>query len=260
MIAFLLCALAAATPVSVSSVYDGDTFTLGDGSKVRLAAVNTPELRPPEAYGLEARNAAEAFLKSARVVLDPSPPMDSYGRMISQAFVNGESLSEHLVELGLAHVFIIPPVPDFQDVPALLAAQSRAKAANRGIWSTEGYRGDLHITSFHANAAGDDRKNVNGEYLRVCNITDQALNVDGYWITDATGGQWMFPALTIPPGHTVKIHSGIGLNAVDPREQLAIFLGNDRPIWNNRQDRATLYDRFGRVSDVRAHESSKAGH
>ena len=260
MIAFLLCALAAAAPVSVTSVYDGDTFTLGDGSKVRLAAVNTPELRPAQAYGLEARNAAEAFLKGARVELDPNPPMDSYGRIISQAFVSGESLSEHLVELGLAHVFIIPPVPDFQDVPALLAAQGRAKSANRGIWSTEGYRGDLHITSFHANAAGDDRKNINGEYLRICNITDQALNVDGYWLTDATGGQWMFPPLTIPAGHTVKVHSGKGVNAVDPKEQLAIFLGNDRPIWNNRQDRATLYDRFGRVSDVRAHESSKAGH
>jgi endonuclease YncB( thermonuclease family) len=260
MIALLLCALASAAPVSVTSVYDGDTFTLGDGTKVRLAAVNTPELRPSEAYGLEARNVAEAFLKGARVELDPDPPTDSYGRMISQAYVNGAGLSEHLTELGLAHVFIIPPVPDFHDIPALLAAQNRAKAANRGIWSTERYRGDLHITSFHANAAGDDRKNINGEYLRLCNITDKALNVDGFWLTDATGGQWMFPAVTIPAGHTVKVHSGKGQHAVDPREQLAIYLGNDRPIWNNRQDRATLYDRFGRVSDVRVHESAKAGY
>jgi hypothetical protein len=144
-------------------------------------------------------------------------------------------------------------------VSALLAAQTLAKQGNRGIWSTDRYRGDLHITSFHANAAGDDRENVNGEYLRLCNITGQALNVEGYWLSDASGGQWMFPALTIPPGHTVKVHSGKGVNAVDPKEQLAIFLGNERPIWNNRQDRATLYDRFGRISDVRVHESLSAG-
>ena len=259
MISFLFLATALAAPVTVTSVYDGDTFTLSDGSKVRLAAVNTPELRPAETYAVEARNAAEAFMKGARVELDPDPPQDSYGRLISQAYVDGRSLSEHLVELGLAHVFLIPPIPENHDIPALLQAQSNAKEANRGIWSTDRYRGDLHITSFHANAAGDDRENVNGEYLRICNITSLALNVEGYWLSDASGGKWMFPAITIPAGHTVKVHSGTGNNATDPKSQLAIFLGNDRPIWNNRHDRATLYDRFGRVSDVRVHESVSAG-
>ena len=37
----------------VVAVYDGDTFTLDTGQKVRLRGVNTPELRPPEEYGLE---------------------------------------------------------------------------------------------------------------------------------------------------------------------------------------------------------------
>jgi len=260
MIAFLLIPLVAAAPVTVTSVYDGDTFTTSSGSKVRLAAVNTPELRPPESYALEATNDAEAFMKGAQVELDPNPKTDSYGRLISQAYVDGKSLSEHLVELGLAHVFLIPPVPDHHDVTALLAAQTTAKSANRGIWSTDRYRGDLHITSFHANAAGDDRENINGEYLRICNITGNSLNVEGFWLSDASGGQWMFPAVTVPAGHTIKVHSGKGVNAVDPEKQLAIFLGNDRPIWNNRHDRATLYDRFGRVSDVRVHESLSAGH
>lgn len=259
MIAFFLMSAALAAPVTVTSVYDGDTFTLSDGSKIRLAAVNTPELRPAESYAVEARNAAEAFMKGAQVELDPNPPQDSYGRIISQAYVDGESLSEHLVSLGLAHVFLIPPIPENHDIAALLSAQQSAREANRGIWSTDRYRGDLHITSFHANAAGDDRENVNGEYLRLCNITSLELNVEGYWISDASGGKWMFPAVTIPAGHTLKVHSGKGTNAIDPREQLAIYLGNDRPIWNNRQDRATIYDRYGRISDVRVHESLSAG-
>ena len=193
--------------VSVRSVYDGDTFTLSDGSKIRLASVNTPELRPAEPYAVEARNAAELFMKGAQVALDPNPPQDSYGRIISQAYVDGESLSEHLVSLGLAHVFLIPPLNENHDIPALLAAQEQAREANRGIWSTEDYRGDLHITSFHANAAGDDRENINGEYLRLCNITSLDLNVDGYYISDASGGKWMFPSVIIPAGHTLKVHS-----------------------------------------------------
>ena len=39
----------------IISVYDGDTYTLSDGSKIRLRGVNTPELRPKEEFGIEAR-------------------------------------------------------------------------------------------------------------------------------------------------------------------------------------------------------------
>ena len=33
------------------SVYDGDTYTLADGNKIRLRGVNTPELKPAEDFG-----------------------------------------------------------------------------------------------------------------------------------------------------------------------------------------------------------------
>ena len=114
------------------------------------------------------------------------------------------------------------------------------------------------ITSFHANAAGDDRENVNGEYLRVCNISGTELNIDGYRITDASGNSFGFPAVVIPPGHTIKVHSGHGENQLDPSSQLAVYLGSDGPIWNNEEDRATLYDRFGVVVDSRNHAVKKA--
>ena len=39
---------------TVVKVYDGDTLTLQTGDRVRLRWVNTPELRPMEAYGEEA--------------------------------------------------------------------------------------------------------------------------------------------------------------------------------------------------------------
>ena len=138
------------------------------------------------------------------------------------------------------------------------AGAIRTRAAKRGIWSTESYSGNFHFTSFHANAAGDDRENVNGEYLRLCNITTQPQSLDGFRITDATGASWDLPGIIVPAGHTVKIHSGRGDNQADPTSQLAIFLGSPTPIWNNKEDRATLFDRYDAVVDTRLHTVQRA--
>ena len=249
---------AAPTTGTVASVYDGDTFTLGTGDKVRVSGVNTPELKPAEAYGVEAREATDSFVNGKDVTLEyGSVERDSYGRLIAWVEVDGEPLADHLLTRGVAHVFLIPPV-ETGDVTAMLAAQADAKASRRGIWSTEGYAGDLHITSFHANAAGDDRENVNGEYLRVCNISADSLNVDGFRITDASGNSWPFPDMVIPAGHTVKVHSGQGDHQMDPSSQLAIYLGSPGPIWNNKSDVATIFNRYDKVVDRRIHAVKKA--
>ena len=68
---FLATVLASPTAVAQSAdtapdtgrvvqVYDGDTLTLESGDRIRLRWVNTPELRPKEDYGIEAREAAPA--------------------------------------------------------------------------------------------------------------------------------------------------------------------------------------------------------
>lgn len=237
----------------VASVYDGDTLTLDNGDKVRLKWVNTPELKPAEEYGTEAREAAKALCLGKEAQLTYGEvKRDGYGRLIAAVSCDGSDLSTHLLELGLGHVFIIPP--DDRDPAPLLDAQAAAKAANRGIWSTERYQGDLHITSFHANAAGDDRENVNGEYLRVANVSVEPIELAGYRMTDLSGRSWTLPSLILPAGHTVKVHSGQGDHQTNPDEQLAIYLGSDQPVWNNKRDRATIYDRHGRVVDSRDHE------
>jgi endonuclease YncB( thermonuclease family) len=253
----LFSALAQATPPPVGArvvdVYDGDTVTLSTGDKVRLRWVNTPELKPPEAYGVEAREAARALVLNQPVeLITGASARDGYGRLLAGVRTEDKDLSMHLTELGLAHVFIIPP--DDTDLRPLLDAQARAQKARRGIWSNPRYQGDLHITSFHANATGDDKANINGEYLRLCNISTETIDIQGYRITDLHGNAWEFPPLLIPAGHTVKVHSGTGLNQVDSAAQLSIYLGSVTPIWNNRRDQATIYDRFGEVVDSRLHE------
>jgi micrococcal nuclease len=267
---FLTAALALAAPAppdypappkqsTVASVYDGDTVTLQTGDKIRLRWVNTPELRPPEAYGIEARSAAEGFLRgeTVRLLMDGENPRDGYGRVLAGLETEAGNLSVHLLELGLGHVFIIPP--DATDLAPLLDAQTQAREAWRGIWSTDRYQGTLHITSFHANAAGDDRDNVNGEYLRICNITGAPLNIEGYKITKASGQSWTLPRLTVPAGHTFELHSGLGSHQTDATKQLEVFLGSETPIWNNDFDRATLTDASGTVMDAREHKPKSGG-
>ena len=236
----------------VTQVYDGDTMTLESGDRIRLRWVNTPELRPAEDYGIEAREAAKQLVlgREAKLIFG-KVKRDGYGRLIAGVEIDGKDLSTHLLELGLAHLFIIPP--DDTDHAERQAAQARAQAARRGIWSTERYEGVLHITSFHANASGDDRENVNGEYLRVCNISSRPVDIDGFRISEQAGSTWVLPPLLVPPGHTFKIHSGKGENQLDAKSQLAVYLGSHTPIWNNTRDRATIYDRHGRVVDSRLH-------
>lgn len=236
----------------VISVYDGDTMTLDTGDRVRLRSVNTPEIKPYEEFAAEARDAAEAFVSGHQVTLVYGPTVrDHYGRLIAEVRVDGEDLAQHLVERGLAHVFIVAPADG--DISSLLEAQAAARASGAGIWSDERYKGELHITSFHANGRGDERENVNAEYLRVCNVSTGPLDLSAYRITDLTGHSWQLPAITVPAGYTFEIRSGEGEHQGDPSAALKVFLGSDIPIWNNDRDRATISDAEGRVVDSREH-------
>lgn len=261
ILAALALALAASPPpggwppppasAGVASVYDGDTLTLATGDKVRLRWVNTPELKPAEPFGPEARAATEAFVGrgTVRLLLGSANPRDGYGRVVAGIETDAGNLSLHLLELGLAHVFVIPP--DDTDIAPLLAAQARAKAAGLGIWSTDRYAGDLHITSFHANGRGDDHADPNVEYLRICNISSGPVDLAGWRITRSDGTSYPLPAVTVPAGHTFELKSGVGVDQRDPSAQLEVHLGSATPIWNDDRDRATLLDPRGAVADAR---------
>lgn len=238
---------------TVASVYDGDTVTLATGDKIRLRWVNTPELRPPEDFGYEAKALTERFVGNKRVtlVMSGDNPRDGYGRVVAGLDTREGSLTLQLLEQGLGHLFVIPP--DDTDLTEMIAAQDRARAARLGIWSTDRYQGELHITSFHANAPGNDRENPNGEYLRVSNVSDHPVDLSSYVMTDRSGRRFALPDVVVPVGYTVKVHSGQGEHQRDTSQQLAVYLGSEGPVWNNDGDRATILDANDRVVDFREH-------
>lgn len=233
----------------VVSVYDGDTLTLSNGDKIRLKWANAPELKAAEPFAVESRDATRALVQDRDITLtiDAAAARDSYGRVLAAVSVDGKDLSLHLVELGLAHVYMVPPVDG--DPAPYLAAQAKAQAAKLGIWSNARFAGPLHITSFHANAPGDESLDPNLEYLRVCNISNDPVLLSAYRITDAQGNVFALPKISLPPGYTVKIHSGKGADDTDVGAQITAHLGSDVPIWNNTYDKAVILDADGRVVD-----------
>jgi endonuclease YncB( thermonuclease family) len=237
----------------VIKVYDGDTITLASGDKVRLRWVNTPELRPLEPFAEEARDSARALLMNQEVQLQygPGSNRDGYGRLIAGIRAEQVDLSMHLVQQGFAHVFLIPP--DDLDPSALLAAQDVAKEAKKGIWSLPQLQGALHITSFHANGRGDDAKYVNGEYLRVTNLQSVPIELSSYTIENRAGKVFSLPEVTLPAGHTVKIHSGMGSHRTDPSEQIAVYLGSEAPLYDNKRDHVIIRSKDGSVVTERVH-------
>jgi endonuclease YncB( thermonuclease family) len=100
---------------TLRQVVDGDTLRLTDGRKVRLIAVNTPELasdhRSDQFLAQEARAATREFFEGDnRVGLKLGVDAhDRYGRLLAHIYrADGKSLSTYLLSRGLAMQVVVP--------------------------------------------------------------------------------------------------------------------------------------------------------
>ena len=103
----LLAALASAV---IASCYDGDTCTTKTGAKVRLACIDTPELRGKRAEPVPAKAARDHLrgLVVGKKVGIQRITKDSYGRTVAELFVWGDERSagdgRHWSRRGLLEV------------------------------------------------------------------------------------------------------------------------------------------------------------
>ncbi len=235
----------AGTTAVVTSVYDGDTFTLEDGTRVRLAHVNTPELAPAEPYAAAAQVFAEGMLAGRSVTLEHGPDSrDTYGRLVATVMVDGRDLGTELVRRGLGHVFAVPPG---QAEASLLVVQDEARAAGVGLWSAT--MGPLKLTSFHANGRGDDATDPNVEYFRLCNLLSTPVDLTGWVATDPLGRRFSLPGVHLPPGAAIAVHSGMGRDDVEGGH---IYLGSPLALWPDEGAHLLLMNPEGRIVDRRA--------
>jgi micrococcal nuclease len=233
-------------PFRVKRVVDGDTIVLADGRRIRYVGINTPERGEP-LWG-EARDYNERKVKGKLVTLEfGEVKEDTYGRTLAYASAEGEMVNTELLQAGLAHLFILDSITYYHHFRRI---QEEARTKGLGIWGRGGFRGPLKITALHADAQGDDRTNLNGEYVRICNISPRNLNLSGFSLVDREGHRYLFTKGFIRPGYTVLLFTGAGRDIMDGVDQLRLFWGSRYPIWNNKGDEASLRDPQGQLIDT----------
>jgi endonuclease YncB( thermonuclease family) len=119
---------------TVARVVDGDTLDLDDGTRVRLAIVDTPEVHNgPEACGPEAAAFTTDQVLGLEVVLyrpTAAPATDPFGRVVAEVAraSDGSSLNVALVEAGFGTID-----ERFVDEDPDLATRMRAVGASAAV-------------------------------------------------------------------------------------------------------------------------------
>ena len=100
-------AVLAQTTISIQSCYDGDTCTTTTKEKIRLACIDTPELRGSRADPIPAKAARDYLngLVAGEEVAIRRITKDRYGRTVAEISKDGVNIQQRLVEKGLARVY-----------------------------------------------------------------------------------------------------------------------------------------------------------
>jgi len=125
--------------VTVSKVYDGDTFKTRHGEKIRVLSLNTPETRHGAEVGQVGGNAAKKALKQlilgkvVRLRFDKEKK-DRYGRTLAQVWMrDGLWVNAWLLNQGYAHIYTFEP--NIRWTKQLLKEEQYARQRGLGIWS-----------------------------------------------------------------------------------------------------------------------------
>ena len=98
---------AALETITIRSCYDGDTCRTTTGEKIRLACIDTPEMRGKRAQPQRARAARDHL--QAMVVGKPVSlrriTSDRYGRTVGELFVGGMNVQQAMVASRHAQIF-----------------------------------------------------------------------------------------------------------------------------------------------------------
>jgi micrococcal nuclease len=117
-------------------VIDGDTIELENGENVRYIGMDTPEMRPVEAWAKRATEVNRELVEGeiVRLVLDVEE-RDRYGRLLAYVYVDDTFVNAELVRRGLAQVATYPPNVKHQE--HYLKLQREAREEGRGLWSED---------------------------------------------------------------------------------------------------------------------------
>ena len=258
--------------VDVIKVIDGDTISVilpnGEGGTIRFLGVDAPELsvdaNNPFEYeditdmvcltdhGIAAKEYVNTMIldKEVHLMFDASAGCkDSFDRWLAYIYlINGTDINELLLEKGYVRVYT---AQTFLKKETYLLLQDEAIRNENGLWGCVQNRSSgLYISYVHYDAQGDDRNNLNDEYVKIVYTSNETdpdfIDLSGYILRDANGNEFYFPNdLIILNGQNIVIYTGLGENT-----NTALFWNNSSPIWNNENDKAYLIDNTGNILDI----------
>jgi len=157
----------------------------------------------------------------------------------------------------LPTVFTIPTLPALESVPlpqiTLPPAPVNFTIPVPALTVPQiGNASSIYISATQFDAPGDDRQNLNGEWVQLTNKGSDTVLIAGWTLSDKSQSSlYTFPVILLVPGESVTIFSGTGtLNTT------ALFMGKTEPVWGNSGDIAILKDGRGTIIDQR----SEGGH
>ena len=107
LISFPKLISAALPTITIKDCYDGDTCTTTNGEVIRLACIDTPEIKGDRADPIRAQ-AAKDFLNNLvanEEVFIRRITLDRYGRTVAELSKDPMNIQEHLVEKGFASIY-----------------------------------------------------------------------------------------------------------------------------------------------------------
>lgn len=253
------------TRAQVTRAIDGDTLAVrfsGRGEEtVRILGIDTPEtedhgnwggefagIGDPSyltAWGLKAAEYTGSVAEGKTITLMDdclAGDRDRYGRILAYVEIDGMDLGARLVSEGYARVYT---AESFDRKPQYLSLQSEAQQSGAGLWSRaqapDGIAGGpVTIKKVQYDAPGEDRADLNGEYIVLASTATVDLN--GWTITDNSGTTYTFRHVVITPKSTLTLHIGPGTpTATD------LYWNLDNPLLGNDSDAVILRDSSGNV-------------
>jgi competence protein ComEC len=110
-----------------------------------------------------------------------------------------------------------------------------------------GTAASVRISAVQFNAPGDDRQNLNGEWVRLTNTGEGPVLIAGWTLTDRNNRDpYTFPAVVLLPATSVTVYVGSGA-----MNDTALFMGKSEPLFSNSGDEAILQDGSGTIIDWR---------
>ena len=145
---------------------------------------------------------------------------------------------------------LVPAIPANITVPVTLPANISVPVTLPSVQI--GNASSIYISATRFNAPGDDRENLNGEWVRISNRGSDPVLIAGWTLSDRTGSHpYVFPAVILLPSTSVTVFTGRGtLN------DTALYMGQSSPVWGNSGDVAVLRDGTGRIIDQKSEDGS----